>query len=446
MATYFVSSSGSNTTPYDTWNTAATSISTALTAASTDGDIVVVQYNGVPSGDAEVSTATTYTIGNSIKLIAASNNGGSSYTPTAMGSSYWLGNSTASRALTLTVNGASVVVWGITFRTAGTSASNIIIGSGTDHQITLDNCYIWQGNTTPSAATRFGPATNSANSYIKIRNTTLRLSNSGQNLRAAAEIEMENCTYTGSLIGDLWQGSESTDPGGGTCVCVGCDFSATANTCNLVGDSIRPVLYYKFIQCKLSSSYVPLGPQTVPNKSSARVWLYDCSAGDTHGILEYADALGRVSINNSIYYTATPSLCSWKIETNSNCRDTAPFETPWIDFYNTSYSTITPRIEILREGSFTPYTNAEVWGEFFVKNTSGTSMSNFFTDKVAFMGAPANQATGASAEAWTGESTAWFGKVDTGTTVTPAEAGMIRGRVCVGIPSATLYVEPYIRT
>ena len=51
MATYFISNGGSNTSPYDTWAKAATTIQTALTAASTDGDIVVLQYNNIPTTD-----------------------------------------------------------------------------------------------------------------------------------------------------------------------------------------------------------------------------------------------------------------------------------------------------------------------------------------------------------------------------------------------------------
>jgi hypothetical protein len=48
MADYFVASGGTNTAPYDTWEKAATSLQTALTAATTNGDRVIIQYNGVP--------------------------------------------------------------------------------------------------------------------------------------------------------------------------------------------------------------------------------------------------------------------------------------------------------------------------------------------------------------------------------------------------------------
>ena len=53
MALLFVASGVSNTSPYETWAKAATSLQTALTAA-TAGDVVVIQRNAVPSGDKEL--------------------------------------------------------------------------------------------------------------------------------------------------------------------------------------------------------------------------------------------------------------------------------------------------------------------------------------------------------------------------------------------------------
>jgi hypothetical protein len=151
--------------------------------------------------------------------------------------------------------------------------------------------------------------------------------------------------------------------------------------------------------------------------------------------------------DSGIYYTTNTAAVSWKITTTSLCSDIKVFETPWIDFYNTTLSSLTPRFEILRDGSATAYTNAEVWAEFFVKDTSGTSKSTLYTDRVVLNASPANQTTGAGLSAWTGEGgTAWSGKVDAGGARTPAEIGSIRGRVCVAKPSATVYVDPFIRT
>ena len=58
----------------------------------------------------------------------------------------------------------------------------------------------------------------------------------------------------------------------------------------------------------------------------------------------------------------------------------------------------------------------------------------------------AAQATGMGTGSWTGESgTAWSGKLAPASSITPAEIGELRARVCVGLASATVYVDPQIR-
>jgi hypothetical protein len=123
-----------------------------------------------------------------------------------------------------------------------------------------------------------------------------------------------------------------------------------------------------------------------------------------------------------------------------------------VSFYNTGTSGITPRFEILRDGSATAYTDAQVWGEFSAKVTSGSTQATFYNDRQALADWAAgttasDQAAGAGLGSWTGESgTAWSGKVDSGSTITPAENGHIRGRVVVGVASSTFYVNPQIET
>ena len=66
---------------------------------------------------------------------------------------------------------------------------------------------------------------------------------------------------------------------------------------------------------------------------------------------------------------------------------------------------------------------------------------------MTLLGTPADQAESIKSGAdWTGENAAaWFGKLDSGAAITPAEIGHIRARVCVGEPSITVYVDPQIR-
>jgi hypothetical protein len=134
------------------------------------------------------------------------------------------------------------------------------------------------------------------------------------------------------------------------------------------------------------------------------VHVWDCSSGDVHGLFGYYDALGSVVSDTGIYYSAAPDSVqdgatakkqSWKITTTANCSATAPFVTPWIPFYNSATSAITPYIECLRDGNATAWTSAEVYAEFSVKTTAGSTKANFSTDWAGFLAAGSAQADGA---------------------------------------------------
>ena len=109
-------------------------------------------------------------------------------------------------------------------------------------------------------------------------------------------------------------------------------------------------------------------------------------------------------------------------------------------------SAIQPYLEILRDGSTTAYTDAEVWADFSVQNNTGFTLSSIVNDRAAPLAAGTAQDNGVGLSGWTGESgTAWSGKL-VSPSVTPAEVGDLRARVCVGAPSLTVYVDPRIRT
>ncbi|MEY5097882.1 MAG: hypothetical protein RJA36_601, partial [Pseudomonadota bacterium] len=204
MATLFVASGGSNTSPYDTWAKAATSLQTALTAA-TAGDTVVIQYDGVPSTDSSLSVDTTYTFPNGIWLVSASNDGGSSYTPTVMGTSNYIGHSSSNRSITLSPgsNKSKVHIYGVTFRTAGSTADSILIGTASNvgGMFVLESCYLWHGNTSTSSRIAVQVA-----AHAQLVDCTLRFGSTSQWFEVGGHTEMVNCTVTsaGSIPSSLF--------------------------------------------------------------------------------------------------------------------------------------------------------------------------------------------------------------------------------------------------
>jgi hypothetical protein len=452
VATLFVSSGGSNTSPYDTWAKAATSLQTALTAA-TAGDTVVIQYNEVPSGDAALSADTTYTFPNGIWLVSASNDGGSSYTLTAMGTGNFIGHSSSNRSITFdtgSTNKAKVFVYGITWRISGSVTDNFRIGNsvGNGGAIEFEDCYFWQGNTSSGCAILF----TYPNCHVTLVGCTIRSGATGQAIVSASILEMVGCTLSsaGSAPTNLF-GGVSGGGNGAVIRATGCDFSHA--TSNLVADSTTTGGVAVYLErCKLGSGVSPMAAQTAAQSKNIELWLFDCHAGDTHMQFGYYNGLGSLTLDTGIYFTSGAAALSWKVVTTSYCNSRAPFKTPFVPIYHTGTSAITPYFEILRDGSATAYKDSEVWAEFSAKDNSGFTQASIKTDRVALAtfvsgGAGSDQANGAGLGSWTGEGgTAWSGKIDSGSSFTPAEVGYLQGRMNFGVASATIYMDPEIRT
>jgi hypothetical protein len=175
------------------------------------------------------------------------------------------------------------------------------------------------------------------------------------------------------------------------------------------------------------------------------VWEFECQVGSTLNVSGYHNAFGSVTNDATVYITAGPTSESWRIVTTALASRQLPFRTPWIDWYQTGTVSISPRIEVLRTDSTTALTDAEVWGDFTARTTSGSVASALYSDEVEPGGAGTAQAAGVGTGSWTGAGgTAWSGKVEVAP-LTPSAAGRLRGRLCVAAASATVYADQLIR-
>jgi hypothetical protein len=160
---------------------------------------------------------------------------------------------------------------------------------------------------------------------------------------------------------------------------------------------------------------------------------------------EGAQEHDEAAVIYAVYITAGPTEQSWKIVTTSLCSPTLPFMTPWIDWYNTGTSSITPRIEVLRTDSTTALTDAQIHGEWTARVTSGSVVSTWYSDQAQGATGTA-QATGVGTGSWTGAGgTAWSGKLEPPSAITPAAACRLRGRIVVEAASTTVYADQLIR-
>jgi hypothetical protein len=436
VATYHCWSGGSNTAPYDTWAKAATTFTTAVGAASANGDVIKVHS----SHTEELAADTTYTFLANVAVVCV--NKDAADVLASMSTAAWIGNSTANRSLTI-VGARKLYFYGITFRTAGATADSISIGADGGHY-EFENCWLWNGNTHTTSFIRFGA--NDAQQFVRLRGCFLRFGNAAQSLLVSSNTVCEGTTVvvSGSAPTNLVQFT-SLDPGGASILFEDCDLSHC--TGNLVGDATSVAAVATFRSCRMGTGFVPLASQTVANRSGAEVWLFDCASDDTHMEFGYANALGTLTLDRSIYFTSGAAALSWKIVTTANAGFYTPFFGPWINLYHTGTSAITPYLEILRDGSATAYEDNQVWADFSAKVISGRTIGTLSTDRMTVLGTPANQDAGAGTGSWTGENaTAWSGKLVAPASVTPAEIGYLKARPVVGAASITVYVDPQIRT
>lgn len=438
MATYYVWDGGSNGAGTD-WTSAKTTLAGAIALASASGDVIKVAHTH--TGDNALGADTTWTVLNNISIISVDKT--SSDAPTAMGTSAWLGSSTTSIALTL-AGAYKAFCHGITFRNAGSTNKAFAFGTSDGSAFELNSCYIWLGTSSASATISFGPAS-TLNSCTRVADSTLRFGATGQGILSIGVNEFVGCAVAtaGSapttLFGDPVRSSHTT--------VVGSDLSR-CGAGTLVANQASFSTIFKFIQCKLGTNYVARAtPSSPANLSNGETWIMDCSSGDTHGLFGYYNGQGALTSDTGIYVTSGPAQQSWKIVTTSNNSIERPFTSPWISYWNTATSSITPYFDILNSGSSTAYKDNEVWAEFCAKTTSGYTLGTFYTDRMAILGTPDPQATSSLGSGdWTGEGgTSWFGKIDSGSSFTPAEAGEIMGRVRVAAASATVYIDPVIK-
>lgn len=440
----FCSSTGSNTSPYETWAKAATSFATALAQASTSGDVIVVDATNPPTDN------TAWTFAANVSVIASTNSGTATITPTIMGASTFLGSSSTTAA---TLAGAfKVYFYGITIRSGGTTNTVLNLCNSSTTHYEFEDCYFWSGTTGSSATISIGIATAGARSYVLLKRCTVRFSAAGQTLQLRGHVEMigGSISSSGTAPNTLFGGSNNTMH----VRCTGVNLSHVTGT--LVGSQTGSSAAFDFVQCRLGSGVTPMAVQVTTNKGSARVSVFDCASGDTHGLFGYYDALGSIESDTGTKLTAGASGQGWKITTTSAVSFSTPFVTPWISLYSAAASAATYKMELLRNnGTATTYNDAEVWGEFSAKDNSGFTNSDVFTDRQALVDWAAGTAGSTSGRTGTGTGNWTIGSsnspasfiVDSGTTITQAEDGHIRARVAVGLASVSnLFLDPQIRT
>lgn len=420
------------------WTNAFATFGAALAAATVDGDIIYVASTSVE----QLTVDTTYTFAANVRVISVDKTSGTPPTTlqTQEAGGGYLGHLASNRSIVL-AGAFKLYIYGMEFAVTG---GDVFRPVGTDGQhIELENCHVRLGGS--GAAIELGTAGAESNRYVRMKSGKITFGNANHTVKNFCAAEFEGVTLAGTAPTTLFS---SASRSGNICRVEGSDLSLVTGT--LVAPNTTEPSEFRFISCKLGSGVTPLSSTGNNNLAFTRVWLFDCAAGDEHYHIRYDDAFGTLTVDTGIYandgaqYDGT-NRCSWKIVTSSLCSYYYPFVTPWFDAYHSGTSAVTPSIEILRDGSTTAYQDDEVWGEWSYKGTTGSVQTTMVNDRKALLAAAANQAAGVGTTGWTGENaSAWSGKL-VGASITPAEIGHIRGRICVGEPSITVYADPQTR-
>lgn len=443
MAKIYCWHGGSNTAPYDTKAKAATTFATALAAATTDGDYLLVHKAHTETRVADV----IYGSAASISIVCVDADAGDAPAIQTTSEGFLAGND----SFTLRGIGHSLYVYGLHIQVAGSGPEVLAIAANTSgSSIECESCVLnVSGVSSGPVPIQIGA--NDAPCTVVLRNCDIRFNNSATYFLVLAAFQVIGGTITGGAMGSVCVFDSSFDVSGGYAELSCVDLSGITSLTALVGDSSTTTGTARFDRCKLPSTITNwLAPQSLPGSGGNRLFVYDSHSGDVHGFYCYADGTGSVVSDFTIKRAAGVAGQSWRVTTTANCSPRTPFTTPPIAYLNDDVSTsVTLTIEILRDGSATAYTDDAVWSTFCAKVSAGSVLGTVYTTRQVLDAqiagtAGADIATGTGLANWSGESgTAWSGVLSAPSAFTPAEIGAMSVQVSVATPSVTdLYIDP----
>jgi hypothetical protein len=428
MATLHVSTTGSNTSPYDTWAKAATALSTAVTAAAA-GDVILVD-----SVDTQVvSAATTYSCNNGIQIISAN-------TTTSLQEAGAIIDFTSTAVTAeLKVSSANVTyaapyIYGITFKLGK---------SGVTHSVRLFGAY------DACTVERVATATFSIDQGALFRKCTyvnaVGVTSAIGHANSQGMSYHYNCTFfpTGGVPTYVFTSCNGV-------FASGCDFS----TCTAMFNSSSITGYFQFVNCKLHPSFSYTAQSY---NSSPTLEYFSCSSSDQ--IYDYVKIsyTGIISDNTGVYLTSggttfldqdgTNDPMSMMCVSSATARKFYPLYSPWFNVQLTSTGSKTLSVKIAHTlASVLKDNDAWLEVEYYGDSATPISSTALTAPIISATGCVDTLATGSdltdTTEAWTGitsEITHTLSK-----TITVAQQGFARVRVALAKASTTIYVDPQV--
>lgn len=447
MGNRYVSAAGGNSSPYENWTDAATSLTTAVAAAAA-GETVWVDsaFNEAITGD------QTYTLATGVRIISVTKPG-TDVPPTTYTAGATI-DGTGTSGVDITIAGVGSV-HGVTFKAGNsTNVGYVKIATAANNNIICDDCDFVISGTSSSSSVLIGSDLSGRASSVVTRVCTFTWGASTQGVSVYTNYTSVNDDFSAggtnpSVIFEVIAHTGCViDVQGGDLSDIATIFETTP-----ANNPIRGTL----VGCKMrAAGFTVFAPS---GYGYGEVFLYDCDDGDSHYEFGHWNYYGSTTISTSVRCTTNgatydgTSYHSWVVSSTGQAGPHAPYISPWIDVYHSGTSAITPYLEAVRVGNATAYEDDQVWSEFAYKNTSGSTRYTLVDDRnanfpvVSGGGGTAQTASSLGAGDWEGETGTYaMFKLGPASSITPAEIGHIRARVVVAFASVSdLYVDPKIR-
>lgn len=438
MADRYVYHGGSNTSPYDNWAKAATTLTSALSGSAAGDDFWIASDHSESTAGA-VTLTFPGTSASPNRCISV-NRAGS--TPPVAADILAGGVVTTTGANTITVAG-SAYVYGLTFNCGtGSSAASMTLANSANNNQVFDTCAFNLVNT--AAGSRIVPGGSTA-AACEWTNCTLSVGATQQGLNTATGGSFSwnnkpgSTAITGATLPTTLIATAGTTKNSVTFS--GLDLSALGSGKTLIASQNATI---RIVNCKLGSSVtVATTPTNAPAAGTRLIGSHDTTNVRRDEIYDYK---GTLTTETTIKRTAgasdgTTAYC-WKVVTTANAKRTFPFETFEGAVWNTTLSSLTLTVHTVTDN--VTLTDAEIWVEVEYLGSGSTPVTTLITDANATVLTGASNQTSDSGESWTTTGLTTPVKQKLEVTFTPAMVGPIRWRVKVAKASTTVYIDPNV--
>ncbi|HMX15552.1 MAG TPA: hypothetical protein PKD29_01800 [Rhodocyclaceae bacterium] len=426
MAQIHLSSTGSNTAPYDTWAKAATTLATAIAALAAGDDLLVSNAHAETS--AGISFALPGTVSAPCRVLSGVPGAVSGLASVSPGASF------VSSTTGCSISGCGYLA-GVSLESNTASAMSLNIGATSGNVLVLEDCTIGRPGTASTSTWVIGPSGAGTGANVTLINTRIKGGNAGQRIKANGIVTIKDGGLAAGSSALTGLFNLAADQRGARLTVDGFDASGAATTASLISTSGSGGA-----SAVLRGVTLPAGWTGGPGGGSlvgAEVDLVDYQVGATHYPAWSKRHNGDIQSDLAVLLSGGYSR---KWVTGAGCKAPATELRGMPVYISLAAGTArTVEMEVLTDNL--ALTTAEAWIEVDVFDSAGSWLYGLATGRPSQIAAAVNLAT--SAAAWTAPGVASpLAQKATVSVPAPAQAGYAMARLVIGKPTVTVWAHP----